>query len=528
MVDTIKFSEMINGGDIDNNKKTPGLKDGANVLFNNPWTFLAPGTTAQRPAPSADMYYRLRLNTDDQVYEYYNPILDQWVELEQAIFTNGPFVTYTEDSNLPDAQNLGDLANGLLKQTISMGIATLDIAIPGTDYFAPDVNNNLHVNNLILGFVSIPSAAGTSTLTVASPNIIEITGSTTQTVVMPVVSTLTGGQQFTIINNSSGNVTVNSSGGNTIQVMAPNTSLYLTCVLITGTTAASWNSSYVYENGAGVLTVNGTANQINVSASTGNVVLSLSSTLNMPGTFTIQSTTAISSILNENNMATNSATALATQSSIKYYADHLATLFDTNGNTTLSLVPVASAVNYLTISNSITSVAPVIVPAGLDNNIGIVINTKGDGTVNIKGAIDGSNASSGYWGEFVSSSVALGSAVSLTSSITATVTTISLSAGDWDITALVNNVPGAGTITSSLFCAINTSSSFPSALGDGSTSGYVGFNNMTGNANSQRVQAHPSLRLNVTGTTTVYLLTNSVFSISTQAVYGWISARRIR
>ena len=57
---------------------------------------------------------------------------------------------------------------------------------------------------------------------------------------MPVVSTLALGQAYLIVNNSSGAITVNSSGGNLIQTMAANTSLLLYAGLITGTTAASW------------------------------------------------------------------------------------------------------------------------------------------------------------------------------------------------------------------------------------------------------------------------------------------------
>lgn len=137
MVDTIKFSQMPSGGDLANNETTPGLQGGVNVLFNNPWTFLAPGTTAQRPAPSVAINYRLRLNTDTQIYEYYDAILGSWVQLSQSATFPGPFVTYTADAGLTGAQNLGLLANGILKQTISLGVATLDIAVQGTDYYGP-------------------------------------------------------------------------------------------------------------------------------------------------------------------------------------------------------------------------------------------------------------------------------------------------------------------------------------------------------------------------------------------------------
>lgn len=81
MVSTIKFSEFDDGGDLANDDITVGYGGGTNIHWNNPWTFLPPGTTGDRPVPSADMYYRLRLNTSLQIYEYYDPISTAWVEL---------------------------------------------------------------------------------------------------------------------------------------------------------------------------------------------------------------------------------------------------------------------------------------------------------------------------------------------------------------------------------------------------------------------------------------------------------------
>lgn len=89
-------------------------------------------------------------------------------------------------------------------------------------------------------FTTTATGAGTTVLDVNSTRIQEFTGTTTQTVTMPVVSTLTLGRTFTIINSSTGIVTVNSSGANLIKAVQPGTTLQLACVLITGTTAASW------------------------------------------------------------------------------------------------------------------------------------------------------------------------------------------------------------------------------------------------------------------------------------------------
>jgi hypothetical protein len=143
---------MKDGGDIANSNKTPGLLGGGNVLFNNPWTFLPSGTTAGRPAPSIATNYRLRFNTDDKLYEYYDAISAEWVQIQNNDFNAGPFVTYTADTDLPGAQNLGILANGILKQTITTGVATLNIAVNGTDYYGPGfivpgVSGGTGVNN---------------------------------------------------------------------------------------------------------------------------------------------------------------------------------------------------------------------------------------------------------------------------------------------------------------------------------------------------------------------------------------------
>lgn len=92
------------------------------------------------------------------------------------------------------------------------------------------------------GFTTTATAAGTTTLTVASKRNQIFTGTTTQTVVLPVVSTLRAGQSFRIVNNSTGNVTVQSSGANTILVLAAGTEAEFLCILITGTTAASWQA----------------------------------------------------------------------------------------------------------------------------------------------------------------------------------------------------------------------------------------------------------------------------------------------
>lgn len=109
---------------------------------------------------------------------------------------------------------------------------------------------NLSVNNLIEGYTTTATSASTTVLTSSSTNHQYFTGATTQTVVLPVTSTLTTGWSYTIHNESSGLVTVQSSGLNSILILAGGTSATFICILASGTSAASWDYDYLAIVGA--------------------------------------------------------------------------------------------------------------------------------------------------------------------------------------------------------------------------------------------------------------------------------------
>ena len=105
--------------------------------------------------------------------------------------------------------------------------------------------------NLIEGFTTTPTAAGTTTLTVDSNFNQFFTGTSTQTVKLPVASTLTLGHSFWIVNRSTGAVTVNSSGNNAVLTIPASSSGLVICILTSGTNAASWYSKV--DGGGGVV-----------------------------------------------------------------------------------------------------------------------------------------------------------------------------------------------------------------------------------------------------------------------------------
>jgi len=117
------------------------------------------------------------------------------------------------------------------------------------------------------GYATTATAGGTTTFTVASAYAQFFTGSANQTVVLPVASTMTLGGSFYINNNSTGTLTVNSSGGNLVVSIPANTTVQITCILTSGTTAASWDADYT-----GATTITGT----------GSIVLSTSPTITTP------------------------------------------------------------------------------------------------------------------------------------------------------------------------------------------------------------------------------------------------------
>lgn len=147
---------------------------------------------------------------------------------------------------------------------------------------ARDASKNIFGNNIVWDYTTTATAAGTTTLTVASTYQQFFTGVTTQTVVLPVTSTLTLGHTFAIKNNSTGLVTVNSSGSNAVIVIAGGAYAEVTCILASWTTAASWNATYngiVMTSGKALtvsnsLTLAGTDGKgINVGAATSRKIL---------------------------------------------------------------------------------------------------------------------------------------------------------------------------------------------------------------------------------------------------------------
>ncbi|HSX52819.1 MAG TPA: hypothetical protein VLF90_00390 [Patescibacteria group bacterium] len=108
-----------------------------------------------------------------------------------------------------------------------------------------DSNANMSADNFLAGYATTATAAGTTTLTVNDKQQQFFTGSTTQTVTLPDTSTLALGHKFLVYNSSSGVVTVQSNGSNTVQAMAASSSASFTCISTSDNTAAAWGVAYL-------------------------------------------------------------------------------------------------------------------------------------------------------------------------------------------------------------------------------------------------------------------------------------------
>lgn len=157
-------------------------------------------------------------------------------------------------NNLPQLDSTNTFA---AVQTFSAGITSTATPV-GITSGGTGAATAAGANANIQTYTTTATAAGTTTLTNTSTYYQYFTGVTTQTVVLPVTSTLSLGWSFHIANNSTGNLTLQSSGLNTIATILPNTTAHITCILTSGTTAASWDYGFTDFNTSVPVALGGT------------------------------------------------------------------------------------------------------------------------------------------------------------------------------------------------------------------------------------------------------------------------------
>lgn len=164
--------------------------------------------------------------------------------LSTAAWDNDPDMTANSSTVLPTQSAVRGYAYSVATGQGYVSTSYFDAAPTASLAILRDSNANAFTNNFIYNYATTATAAGTTTLLVTSANTQFFTGSTTQICKLPVASTLTLNHQFFVVNNSTGAVTVNSSGSNAVKILAAGTKATFTCILTSGTTAASWDTDY--------------------------------------------------------------------------------------------------------------------------------------------------------------------------------------------------------------------------------------------------------------------------------------------
>ena len=176
----------------------------------------------------------------------------------------------------------------------------------------------------------------------------------------------------------------------------------------------------------------------------------------------------------------------------------------TGGATTVPIITYNAAGQLTTVSSAATGVT-----------------TNGTAAVGqLPGTTTNDDAASGKVGEYIHAEVLSGSAISLTNATAANLTSITLTAGDWDFwgsTEITFSVSGTLAIG-----GINTVST---TLPDPSLRF---MENTTTSVLSQEVGAIPTQRISLSAPATLYLVVRGDFAAGTGTAAGFVSARRAR
>lgn len=153
----------------------------------------------------------------------------------------------------------------------------------------------------------------------------------------------------------------------------------------------------------------------------------------------------------------------------------------------------------------------------------------------IKGTPTNDSAIAGDVGEYLEANLLVASAVSVTTATPVNITSIVLTPGDWDVDGIIDFVPAATTSVTQLNVSIsNVTGTLSSQAPSTSTAINLGpFATTTINQAASVPAAEITLsgatvRVSVNANTTIYLVAQAAFTVSTMTAYGSIRARRVR
>lgn len=136
------------------------------------------------------------------------------------------------------------------------------------------------------------------------------------------------------------------------------------------------------------------------------------------------------------------------------------------------------------------------------------------------------DAAAGDIGEYVFVNLPAGSPTSLTSGTAKNIISTTLTPGDWDVCGQIGFIPAGTTNITRYIAAISTTAnSIP-----GSDTGQVAIRTQSGSVDGTAgsIMPTPVCRMALSANTTISLVAQAVFTVSTMTAFGSMRCRRVR
>lgn len=183
-------------------------------------------------------------------------------------------------------------------------------------------------------------------------------------------------------------------------------------------------------------------------------------------------------------------------------------------------MPLVNPTTQGNLTGDVTSVGLATTAAATQANIATLSKASG---VAVHGTNTNDAGAAAYVGEYVESVISSYTNFS-TSTQYGDLTSISLTAGDWDVSLVGDCYGNSAAVTLVNFGISITSGNSSTGLVNGSNSVYPAPPGTTGDSSG----AISAYRMSLSGTTTVYFKYRSSYSVATPQAVGRLSARRVR